>query len=112
MHTVVVLYAAPIPVGHRVTVRWFDKPGFFGKKKKDSQPVVVDHDTGIEYVSDFTHDASGGIKQPDQPVAMSDGPASGFTVSRELSGKVTRCRVVTVRGFGEIDLQTHLKIAE
>lgn len=30
--------------------------------------------------------------------------------SRVLRGRVKRCRVVTVRAFSEIDLQTHLTI--
>lgn len=107
-HTIVVLYAAPIPVGHRVTVCWFAKSGFFGKKKRDHEPVIVDLDTGIEYVSDFTHDGSDGIKEPHQPIGIAE--TSTLTAERELTGRVTRCRVVHVRSFSELDVQTHLDI--
>lgn len=113
VHDVIVVYAVPIPVGHRVTVRWYaqDKAGFFGKRKaKEFQPVVIDHDTGIEWTSDFAHDGGVGIKGPDQPIAIADAPAAGLAVERELTGKVVRCRVVHVRGFAEIDVQTHFAI--
>lgn len=112
---IVVVYAVPIPVGHRVTVRWYrhESSGFLGGKKtkqREYEPVIVDHDTGIEWVSDFAHDGGDGMKRPDAPIAMSDTPASGFVVDREVSGRVTACRVVHIRAYSEIDVQTHLEI--
>lgn len=112
---VVVVYAVPIPVGHRVTVRWYRSAttGFFGGKKttqRDYQPTIFDHDTGIEFVSDFAHDGGDGMKRPDTPIAMSATVNQGFEIDREIEGRVTTCRVVHIRAYSEIDVQTHFEI--
>jgi hypothetical protein len=112
---VVVVYAVPIPVGHRITMRWYrhDSTGLFGGKKtkqRDYEPVIIDHDTGIEWMSDFAHDGGDGMKRPDTPIGMADVPNGGFEVEREIAGRVTACRVVHVRAYSEIDVQTHLEI--
>ena len=112
---VVVVYAVPIPVGHRVTVRWYrhDATGLFGGKKtkqRDFEPVIIDHDTGVEWISDFAYDGGDGMKRPDTPISMANQPNAGFAVDREITGRVTACRVVHIRAYSEIDVQTHFEI--
>ena len=36
------------------------------------EPVIIDHETGIEWVSDFAHDGGDGMKRPGQTTAQSD----------------------------------------
>ena len=50
------------------------------------------------------------MKRPDVPIGMADKPNAGFVVDREVTGKVTACRVVHIRAYSELDVQTHLEI--
>jgi len=106
---VVVVYAAPIAVGHWVTVRWYRKDSSDYLGAKTYEPAIIDHDTGIEWLSDFAHGASG-MKSPDTPIAMSKDANGGFEIDREIVGRVTACRVVHVRAYSQLDVQTHLEI--
>jgi len=112
---VVVTYAVPISVGHRVTVRWYrqESTGFLGGKKtkqRDFEPVITDHDTGIEWLSDFAHDGGDGMKTPDTPISISRTVNGGFELDREITGRVAACRVVHIRAYSDLDVQTHLEI--
>lgn len=112
MRDVVVLYAAPIPVGHRVEIRWYVQVSsrlFGGDKEtpRDAEPVIVDLDTGIEFASDHAY-TSGGMKRPDEPVDLSTTPTG--EPSTILRGTVRTCRVIHVRRFSELDVQTYLSI--
>ena len=112
MRDLVVIYAAPIPVGHRVEVRWYTQVSsrlFGGDKEtpRDHEPVIVDLDTGIEFASDHAY-TSGGMKHPDQPVDLS--PTATADPSTILRGTVRACRVVHIRRFSELDVQTHFSI--
>jgi hypothetical protein len=112
MEEVVPLFAAAIPVGHRVEVSWYavTKGGLFGSSREERphEPVVTDLDTGVEYLSDFALKGPG-IKRPNEPLALQPGRKIGDVI-RTLRGRVSSCRVVTVRAFSEIDLQTYLAI--
>lgn len=112
MEQVILLFAAPIPLGHRVEVRWYalSKSGLFGSSRQERvhEPVLTDLDTGVEYLSDFVLQGPG-VKRPNQPLALDPARKIGEE-ARVLRGRVTSCRVVTVRVFSEIDLQTHLEI--
>jgi hypothetical protein len=110
-HRVVFVYAAPIPVGHRVEIRWIRRTskGLFGgtsAEDRAAEPIVRDLDTGIEWVSDHAHVNESGMKYPDQPIALSS-EAVGET-SHLLRGVVRACRVVHVRRFNDLDVQTEL----
>ncbi|GAC1520278.1 MAG: hypothetical protein NVS3B10_21680 [Polyangiales bacterium] len=53
-----VLGAIAIPVGHRVSVRWYHKKtkGFFGGERDElhpTQPIIDALDTGIAYAFDW-----------------------------------------------------------
>jgi len=107
------VYSAPIPVGHRVQVTWFrvSKSGLLGKRSDDRpfEPAIKDLETGIEYVSDFTLPHSG-AKLPDVPLDVRNEPPEGAEVETVLEGRVAFCRVVTIRGFADYDVQTTLVI--
>ncbi|MCB9694813.1 MAG: hypothetical protein H6736_23625 [Alphaproteobacteria bacterium] len=111
----VVMYVAPIPVGHRVRVVWHEEvqrglvPGQERTDDRPHQPVLEDLDTGVIYASDWAFGA-GRRKRPDQPYDVGQRPMADFRVAREITGRVAACRVITVRGYPELDVQTHLHI--
>jgi hypothetical protein len=112
-HRVVFVYAAPIPVGHRVEIRWIRRTskGLFGgvsAEERAAEPIVRDLDTGIEWVSDHAHVLESGVKHPDQPVALSNEPVG--ETSHFLRGVVRACRVVHIRRFSNLDVQTELLV--
>jgi hypothetical protein len=113
---VIVIYAAPIPVGHRVDIRWYRRvsSGLLGgtkEERRDPEPVIVDLDTGIEYASDFAlRSPDGGVKYPDRPIEVLDAPDKDAQLFARLLGRVMACRVVHVRGFSDLDVQTHLVV--
>jgi hypothetical protein len=114
MHSIVLLYAAPVPVGHRVEIRWYqlNSRGLLGGQNKATQnhePVLRDLDTGIEYATDFVLGVSGG-KMPRQPVAVGMQPRANAEVCAAVTGQVVACRIVTVHGFATEGVQTHLQI--
>jgi hypothetical protein len=113
MHHIVVLYAAPIPVGHRVELRWYEQvsTGLLGGKNetaREHEPVLVDLDTGIEYASDHAYGQTDSMKRPDQPITVASQPV-GEPV-QILTGRVKACRVIHVRRYRDIDVQTDLLI--
>ena len=110
----VVIFQAPVPVGHRVELVWYDlhDAGFFGgtnRKTRPHEPVVTDLDTGIVYLSDRLL-FSLGSKSPDTPLEVSEGLSESAKPVKHLRGIVRACRVVTIRSFADIDLQTELTI--
>ncbi|MDC0668051.1 hypothetical protein [Nannocystis radixulma] len=114
MQKFVVIFQAPVPVGHRVELTWYDlvDAGFFGgtnRKTRPHEPVVTDLDTGIVYLSDRVLDTPG-MKSPDTPYGVSDAISKIATQVKSVRGIVRACRVVTIRSFAEIDLQTELTI--
>jgi hypothetical protein len=112
---IVVVYVAPIPVGHRVEVTWTEEvrrglvPGQERTDSRPHQPVLVDLDTGVVYLSDWSVGA-GRRRSPDQPYDVGVEPMQDHRVARIVRGVVKACRVVTVRGFPQLDVQTHLTI--
>ena len=114
MHEVVVVYAAPIPIGHRIEVTWYQlvERGLAGQTRTDERPAqasIRDLDTGIEYDTDWVF-GGGGKPRPDTPHDVETEPLEGFRVHRRLAGTVRRCRIVTLRRFPSYDVQTHLWI--
>jgi len=103
---------APVPVGHRVEVRWYqeESAGLFSTKTKEfpHAPMVRDLDTGIEYLPDWLVRLSDG-KRPGIPLEVADSPHGQCKMVRVLKGKVVRCRIIS-RIWADFDLQTHLEI--
>jgi hypothetical protein len=84
---------APVPVGHRVQLRWLQMPvrniAVFGAdtmsfEPRPREPVIIDLETGITYGSSWAIDESGR-------------PRTELPVEREASGRVARCAVVWAR---------------
>ena len=113
--TLTVVYVAPIPVGHRVRIRFYDEVqrGLGGgpprKDERPHQPEITDLDTGVVYTSDWVGGA-GRRKRPDDLYEIGVDPLPDRVLSKELEGTVTACRVVTVRGYPALAVQTELAI--
>lgn len=113
MEHVVVGYQAQIPIGHRVEVVWYEvvESGMFGKKARSwpHEPLITDLTTGVEFASErWLEHAS--TKQSHRPLEVSDELIAGARVLQRLKGIVRKCRVITVRGFSDFDVQTALQI--
>lgn len=113
---VVVVFVAPIPVGHRVEITWYEvvRPGLVPSQERvderEHQPVVRDLDTGVVYTTDWVV----GVERrsrPDAAYRVGDRPRTDARAKDTLRGVVRACRVITVRGFPEVDFQTELVIA-
>lgn len=116
METIEILFAAPIPVGHRVEVRWFEAPigGFFGTKAevRPHEPKLVDLDTGVTYAPGWMYAASEGVR-PLKAQALLPEMRSGLREARVLVGVVKACRVTTWNGGdGAALVQTSLTLSE
>ena len=115
MHRIVAVYAAPVPVGHRVEVTWFEEVtrGLGGGPpridQREHQPLIVDLDTGVRYETDWMLGASR-RRSPDAPYEVGEVVRTELREARRLEGVVRSCRVVTVRGFPEYDVQTLLEV--
>jgi len=101
-----VLGAIPIPVGHRVSVRWYHKKnkGLFGGEHDEShptEPIIDDLDTGIVYAFDWLYDATAGavpagwIPSHALPLHYSEGLSKGIEEQRVVVGRITACRIFT-----------------
>jgi len=114
MEKITVLFHAPVPVGHRVQVVWYEcmQGGIFGGKMAllEHEPQIIDLVTGVEYVSDKLTGTSG-EKQAGKPLAVGPGIDARAKPRYQLVGVVQRCRIVNHRTFGELEAQTELTIA-
>lgn len=111
MERIDLAYAAPIPVGHRVRIRWLTlpaEPGVFGRSEKSEphQPWVQDLVTGIELAPDYLF-SGGGSKRLGEVVSVAEQFQPDLQADRELVGVVRACRVVPLL-WGEYSVQTHL----
>lgn len=114
------LFAAPIPVGHRVELIWHREPAekaFFSSKRSfgpaiPSKPVVRDLDTGIVYgpLDHFMTKTSG--YSTDEVRPLSEEVVGGLPVAGALTGRVVTCRVLSQQGYqqGVSVIQTTLGI--
>lgn len=111
---IVVVYVAPIPVGHRVRVVWhqLNEPGIAGQVRTDErphQPMIEDLDTGVTYWTDWPV-GTDRRRSHEEPFDIRFDLRDGLEVERVLEGTVRACRVVTVRGYADLDVQTHLVV--
>lgn len=112
---IVCVYVAPVPVGHRVEVRWTEEvrrglvPGQDRTDSRPAQPVITDLDTGVVYLSDWTVGA-GRRRGPDLPHDVGTALLPDHRVAATVTGRVTACRVVTIRSTPTYDVQTHLTV--
>jgi hypothetical protein len=116
METLEILYAAPVPVGHRVELRWYEAPigGFFGNKLevRPHEPRLVDLDTGVTYAPGWMYAETEGVR-PLKAQALLAEMRPGLREGRVLVGVVRACRVTTFNGGdGAALVQTSLTVGE
>ena len=101
-----VLGALAIPVGNRVTVRWFCKTtkGMLGGKHEERHemlPQIEDLTTGVVYAFDWIYDAIGigndGEANPSRtfPVLYGETLSTGVAEDHSVTGVVAACRIIT-----------------
>lgn len=106
-------YPAAIPVGHRVELTWYLKPGGIRRNKLESvppQPFLVDLDSGVRY---GTHWQLGEYVtfRSDWPNRYALDPLPQLRAERIVRGRVAACTIVHV-GLGEPYQQTMLLVDE
>ena len=106
-----ILGTVPVPVGHRVTVRWFRKTskGLFGGKNEEqhqTQPLIEDLTTGIVHAFDWHYDFIELVKDEEgqysdlYPSKWSDTLGEGVVEERAITGTVKACRIITQLSSG------------
>lgn len=110
----VLRYAAPIPVGHRVELHFYERDlGFFsvGFREQRDTPLVRDLETGIEYapVWLFKHDP---LEILDHGPARAHELTPGVQPTRSLVGRVVACRVLTGLVGADWAIFTYLTVRE
>ena len=94
METFEILFAVPVPVGHRVELRWYEAPtgGFFGNKAevRPHEPQVIDLDTGVTHAPGWMYAST------PSPAAHRRKPTRTWATSISREKRWTRRR----SGFG------------
>lgn len=110
----VVHHAAPIPIGHRVELQFFERDtGFFSVEYSEQldMPLIRDLDTGIEYAPEWLFKTGArdhlGVSSS-QALEMSP----SVRPTRALSGTVVACRVVTGLMAADWTVFTYLTLLE
>lgn len=107
-------HAAPIPVGHRVELQFFERDtGFFSVEYNEQldMPLIRDLETGVEYAPEwlFKREARDHLG-PSSPRVLEMSPTVRPT--RSLTGTVVACRVVTGLVAADWTVFTYLTLME
>ncbi len=89
-------YLALVPLDHRVKLRYYDQVQqglLHGRRVEHLEPIVQDLDSGIEYGPDWLYEDRDSYHKNIEPYP--DERDGSFTLRRTLTGRVTRCRVIT-----------------
>ncbi len=106
------VFAAPVPVGHRVELTWWaeaDKGRLLTRagKRMPFVPELTDLDTGVVWVAAWTHASASGRRSHE---VLELGPRRGdVTVVGRLVGRVRACSIATVT-WAEVTQQTALEL--
>lgn len=104
MQEVCCLFACPVPVGHRVQVRWYLRPdaGVWADRleRVPEQPCVDDLDTGIRYAPLWMVATNRPAVGPWFPIGHE--PAPDLVEDTTLVGRVEACVVSTVESTGQV----------
>lgn len=104
-------FACPVPVGHRVRVRWFYATrGAIGPlSPRPHEPIVDDLETDVRYAPGWTlhPNADPTVRELSQ---LADDPADTLRLERTLTGKVVACTVVAMFANTTYPVQTRLVI--
>ncbi len=117
METYQLLFAAPIPVGHRVELRWYEHEvvGLLSGRRfeRDAyRPLVKDLDTGISYGDfDLFHHGSVLSLSQDQPTSLTDEPHPKHRLADSVVGRVVSCRVAShmTREWSKVQTTLHVE---
>lgn len=119
METIELLFAAPIPSGHRVRIQWYKEPvheyGFMtdtvvGHEDLPNEPLVRDLDTGVaygpirfflEHTDEFTLGAVNALRTD---------PVDEYQEDRVMEGRVLSARVLTAQTGERHQVQTTLVV--
>ena len=112
--TVTVPYIAPIPVGHRIELRFFTAEKGVFKKHKELQsylPLLRDLDTGIEYghIDHYKH-LIGFTPCPLPPHDYPLAPRTDLEWAEPRTARVVSCRIVTEAWSTSYQAQTTLVV--
>lgn len=113
---VTVDFAAPIPIGHKVEVIQFKKKEKSIFNSKESEKVLIglwikDIDTGIEYGMDFHYEERNTVNFNKVTVWPID-IRSDLEIDKKIEGRITRCRILTMRSSMNWLMQTRLQIEQ
>jgi hypothetical protein len=104
MQTYEMLLVAPVPVGHRVELRWYRKlvTGLLSGQRYEStpnHPFVRDLDTGVVYGDHDLFLRHGAVVQVsvDKPTPLEWDPLPEHQLEYQVVGRVVGCRVSTFR---------------
>lgn len=108
--------AVPLPVGRRVSVRWYRKKSkglVYGEdiETHPNEPLIEDLETGVVYAFDWLYDATSGADNR-APYDFHDAFSKGVEEERAVVGRVAACRVITIINVGNSSrtVQTELTI--
>ena len=104
-------FACPVPVGHRVRVRWYLAPkgGAGPLLRRPKQPIVDDLESEIVYAPGWALHAMGddGVRELSQ---LAEEPPETLRLERALLGRVLACTVVTMPANATFPVQTRLVV--
>ncbi len=106
------LFAAPVPVGHRVEIVVYQEEvdGLFSKHRA-TYPRVRDLTTGVVYGPHDLFWEGIGIRFGER-LALLDEPREDLQIAKKVVGTVKSSRMVTVQLNESCQIQTSLKIDE
>jgi hypothetical protein len=99
-----VAFLAAVPVGHRITVRWYRTSN---GGTRPYEPLIEDLESGIHYGTEYWFETPDGW-QNNTPTPL--GPLqAGVTEERVVTGRVASCRVTTLALHGHV-VQTEVTL--
>lgn len=111
MEAIRIWLGCPVPVGHRVRLRWYLAPsgGTGPLLRRPHEPVVDDLDAGVRYAPGWTLHVAGDVKVRELS-QLADDPPETLRLDRTLFGKVISCTVVTLPANHAHPIQTRLVV--
>jgi hypothetical protein len=110
MRSLELIFAAPVPVGHRIEILVFEEvqEGLFTKKKV-TYLQVQDLETEIVYGPLDLYWSGIGIRFGER-IALRSGPREELSLVETITGRVTSCRLVTIQLGDSFQIQTTLVV--
>lgn len=111
MEVIRIWFGCPVPVGHRVWLRWYLAPsgGTGPLLRRPHEPVVDDLDTDVRYAPGWTLHTAGDPRVREL-AQLSEDPPETLRLDRTLIGRVVACTVVTMGANHRHPVQTRLVV--